>query len=498
MRDTGQSSFYRRAGAGTRSTALPRIWRPIFMQAAVLLALVVTLAGCNQASNQAAHPRATPTPTATPFPQAISNSTFAVMSIGNGVVYAGVGSNGVYALRISDGHLLWHRQIAGTVNFDPLLVNGIVYTNSSVDEGTGYIYALRASDGALLWHYDNSFSFGPIIVGNMAYIAGQSGFVVALRASDGHQLWRTNTTAPVYGAPLVMNGVVYTGSAFSYYSGNNEPGYIYALRASDGRQLWRVTTDASPTLSMARNGAVYAFTNNALFALRASDGHQIWRQSLDSPIGPQPQVVNGVMYFITTRISLEGTPTTGSTGLSSPLGSAGNLLQSVMQMAPARPHKFGISSIYAIRMDNGTVLWHYKLSPEGGNNWAQWLSVTDDGMVYAGSYVSQNKGYIYALQAGSGALVWRHATQNATPENAAVVGGVIYIGIASNGGDQTSMYAQRASDGSPFWQRPLDGPLSEAPIVLGDIVYIDTATGAMYALRASTGSVIWHYIALAG
>lgn len=501
MRNTVQSPFYHSDGAQTRSTALTRIWRPIFTQAAVLLALAVTLTACNQASSQAAHPRATPTPTATPFPQVISDSTFVNMTLVNGVVYAGAGSNGVYALRASDGHVLWHREIEGSVSFDPLLVNGIVYISSSVGDGLSYTYALRASDGAQLWRYSsNNYAFLPTISGDVAYITGEGGYVTALRASDGHQIWRTSTAAPVYGAPLVMNGVVYAASSFSYYSASNGPGYIYALRASDGHQLWRVTTDESPTLSMAMNGAVYAFTNNALFALDAGDGHQRWRQSLDTSIGPQSQVVNGVMYFTTTEISLEGTPTTGSAGPASPLGAAGNLLQSVMQMAPVttvRPHKEGISSIYAVRIDNGAVLWHYKLTPEGGNNWAQWLSVSDDGIVYTGSFVGENKGYIYALNADDGSLLWRHTTQNATPENAAVVGGVIYVGITTSGGDQTSMYAQRASDGSPIWQRPLDGPLSEAPIVPGDTIYVGTTTGAIYALRASTGSVLWHFIALA-
>jgi outer membrane protein assembly factor BamB len=500
MHDTGQSSFYRRAGAGR--AAAPRIWHLTFTQAALLLALVAILAGCNQASDQVASHKATPTPTPTPFPQVTGTPDYTVyMTISNGVTYAAVGSEGVYALRADDGHLLWHRQVAGTISSDPLLVNGIMYISSSAGEALSYTYALRASDGAQLWRYSsNSYAFPPAISGDVAYISEQGGHVVALRASDGYTLWRASTAAPVYGAPLLMSGVVYAGAASSYYGQNNGPGYIYALHASDGRTLWRVTTDSSPYISMTMNGAVYASTNNALFALRASDGHMLWRQSIDTSIDPQLMVVNGVMYFITTKITLEGTPTTGATGLLSPFSATGDLLQSVMEMAPGRtiqPHKSGISSIYAVRMDNGAILWNYKMTPEGGNNWAQSLSIAD-GVIYTGSIVNQNKGYIYALRASDGALLWRHTTPNATPANAVVAAGVLYIVVISSGGDQTSMYALRASDGSQLWQHQIDGPPIEAPIVLGDTVYVGTNTGAIDALRASTGSMLWHYITIQG
>jgi len=103
----------------------------------LLLLLVIILAGnlssCgqtpsqNQTSSQPSHPTLTtpkptipkptiiPTPKATPISAPISSGHNLVMMITDGVAYIGTVDNAVYALRISNGTMLWHYKTNGSV-----------------------------------------------------------------------------------------------------------------------------------------------------------------------------------------------------------------------------------------------------------------------------------------------------------------------------------------------------------------------------------------------
>src|SRR5207245_4274472 len=124
----------------------------------------------------------------------------------------------------------------------------------------------------------------------------------------------------------------------------------------------------------------------------------------------------GVLYFTKTKISMEGTATpTGQVSMPPQVGTMGNLLQSVLHMAPVKqtlPLKGGVSAVYAVRISDGAVLWHYTMSKENGTNWANWLSI-ENGTVYAGTYVDQDKSYIYALRSSDGSVLGCQAIHRA-------------------------------------------------------------------------------------
>ncbi len=62
----------------------------------------------------------------------------------------------VYAVKGTDGSMLWQHHMAGDngsvwgASSGLTLINGVIYTSSSVDGG--YVYAFRARDGMVLWH----------------------------------------------------------------------------------------------------------------------------------------------------------------------------------------------------------------------------------------------------------------------------------------------------------------------------------------------------------
>jgi outer membrane protein assembly factor BamB len=511
---------------------LPRAWQYTLIGGTVLLVFAVIIAGVLALANQRVKqspvagstpttgattlPTSTagtstigattlPTPASTPIPAPAFSDHTVNITIAGGVAYlstsdsyTSTSNNAVFALRTSNGALLWHQKIEGSADQAPLVANGVVYVTSYAGQnGPAYAYALRASDGSLLWRYSNTnYSYLSLSTSdsNVVYIASPDG-ISALNTSNGASLWHYAAKDTGSTWPLEINGVVYFSS-----SSDNGSGTLYALRVSDGSPIWQYKTGSYTNIPLVANGVVYTNSDGGtLAALRASDGHQLWKRTIDANFFQTPQLVNGVLYTTTTKI-LEP-PAAHST---SPLQGAtdiGALLWNTFQNVPtalAMPHKQGISSVYAIRASDGAILWHYALN-NGANSWASWLAV-ENGVVYADAITdttgSQGQGDIYALQSSNGSVQW-HDKLKASPSGGLLANGVIYLS-ASNGSDVGAVYTLRARDGSLLWNYPIAGSMFNAPLLDGDAIYIGAGNGMAYALRADDGGVVWHYLTQIG
>jgi outer membrane protein assembly factor BamB len=497
---------------------LPRAWRYTIIGGSVLLVFAVIIADLLTLASQKANPsnRIVPTPTigastipttvarettlptpvATPIPALIPAGHNISVTTANGVAYLSTDDNVAYALRLSNGAVLWRHNIDGPVDQPPLVANGVVYMTSFVGQnGPAHIYALRASDGSLLWRYDNiNYSYLSLSTSdsNVVYVASQDG-ISALNTSNGAMLWHYAAKDTGSTWPLEVNGVVYFSS-----SSNNMSGTLYALRASDGSTIWHYTTTGYTNTPVVANGIVYiSLDGGTLAALRASDGHQVWKQTFDANLVQSPQLVNGVLYLTTTKMLLP--PSAHSASPSQATTAIGSLLWNMFQNVPAVqtiPQKEGLSSVYAIRASDGRILWHYTMN-NGGNSWVSWLSV-ENGVVYASDSIPTNgtgAGDIYALQSSNGSVLW-HDKLNASPSGTLLANGVIYL--SSSGDFSGAVYAVRASDGSLLWNYPLSGAAFNAPTLVGNTVYVGAANGMVYALSADNGRIVWHYLTQVG
>ncbi len=471
----------------------------------IALFLVTIVLPRSQSPKPTAHPSslaATPTPKATASPLNVPTDYTVNTTIENDVVYAGAANGGVYALRASDGSLLWYHKIDPGAGNAPLVSGGIVYITANIsDVGPGTLYALQASDGVELWHYtSNDTLSAPLLNNGLVYVTSydvvsQNGSLVALRASDGVQLWHDTARGLSYNAPVVDNQIVYVSA-----STDNGSGMVYALHANNGTQIWNYTTTTFTSLSLVVNGIAYLVSDQGLSALQSSNGQLLWKVPVVGNTGLPPQVINGVIYLTTTTISLEASATpTSQVGMLPKLGMIGNLLQRVVPMASIKqtlPLKQGLSSVYAVRISDGAVLWHYTLSKENGNNWANWLSV-ENGTVYVGTYVDQDKSYIYALRTNDGSLLWRQTMHKGMSVNAYIANGVIFIASFINDGSindgSGAMYALHASDGSQLWYHSMYWVVYNPPVLVGSTIYVSTAGGEVNAFQASNGSLLWHF-----
>lgn len=496
--------------APTDSARRSGVWRFILIGGALCLIAAILVTSLvllrPQPSQQASHsapPSAGPSaPDSTTPSSSVSTNDSTNVTVVDDVVYASSGNGEVYALRSSNGSVLWRQSINAGTNGAPLVLasNGIVYILAeTTDVGPGTLYALRTSDGAQLWRYHTSDYLSALTIANgIAYTTtydtvSDSGSIVALRANDGAQLWHSAAAGSSYEAPFVENGIVYT-TAYK----NNGPGTIYALRASDGVQLWHKTSNTFFSLLMAANDVLYVSTAQGIAALQASNGQQLWSDALNGNIA-SPLLLNGVLYFTSTKVSYQTSDV--STNQVSPLsqiGTANNALRETLPtsfMTQTIPLKEGLSSVYAVRASDGAVLWHYQMSKEYGNNWANWLAL-DNSMVYVGTYVNQDTSYIYALRGSDGAQMWRQTIVQGMSVNALVANGVIYLASFVNNSTvyagSGALYALRASDGERLWYHAINWVVYNPPILADTTLYVNTAADDVYAFHVSNGSQMWH------
>jgi outer membrane protein assembly factor BamB len=84
--------------------------------------------------------------------------------------------------------------------------------------------------------------------------------------------------------------------------------------------------------------------------------------------------------------------------------------------------------------------------------------------------------------------VWTYATGGEVRSSPAVAAGTVYVGSMDN-----RVYALSASTGSLIWSYLTGNDTDSSPVVVGGVVYVGSLDGNVYALNAVNGSVIWNY-----
>ena len=104
-------------------------------------------------------------------------------------------------------------------------------------------------------------------------------------------------------------------------------------------------------------------------------------------------------------------------------------------------------------------------------------------------FVGARDGWIYAIDAATGAEKWRFDHKiswiNTSP---AVLDGVVYAGSS----DAQFVQALDAATGKELW-RTTTGTTWSSPAVAGDVVYAGDGAGRLHALDRKTGKLLWSF-----
>lgn len=135
-------------------------------------------------------------------------------------------------------------------------------------------------------------------------------------------------------------------------------------------------------------------------------------------------------------------------------------------------------ALHAVSALNGALLWRFArpVPMRAG-------PASTHGLVYAG----WADGLVAALNTQDGTQRWTFHVGGEVNAILATAGGVVYVS-----GDDRHLYALDARGGQLLWKRLLPYGGLTTPAVAGDMVFVSGA-GAVTALDAPTGELIWEY-----
>jgi len=389
-----------------------------------------------------------------------------------------------------------------------------------------HILALDTKTGCVKWatqtpaQVRNSLAYGQLGKGGPIGLVGgdAQGNLIALDAATGKILWRADPrhdkTAPLSGSPLIHDGKVITPISGSDVGAAMRPVYecckghgaVAAVDAANGKVLWTWHTmeDAKPLGRANSQGA----------AAYGPSGAPVWSS-------PAVDVRKGVVYASTGENT--SPPATGTSdaiaaidlatgkerwvfqalandvwNMSCPVGSP------TAQGRPVGPNCY-FAGEGSVLLDHdfgaGPVVFRSKGGRKEGS-----------GDVILGG---QKSGDVWALDAASGKVLWRHQFGKGTP-----LGGV-HWGIATDGvrvfapvsdpnvpkeRSAAGMHAIDVKSGKVAWQWRAEpdctGPrakiaicggkygLSAAPLVIDGALLAGSLDGRLWVFEAATGKVI--------
>jgi len=165
------------------------------------------------------------------------------LTAAGGYVYtAGAGEGGtVYAVRETNGELVWSRSVENGDNSSPAVSASGVY----VSYACGQTYDFGPTTGALIWHRNTDCEGGggltPVLAGNRLYVRDDT-FPAVLNAATGSLLAPFSASGP---APAVDSSNVYDLSGET----------LTASSLSSGSDIWSFTGDRTLTSAPVVAGA---------------------------------------------------------------------------------------------------------------------------------------------------------------------------------------------------------------------------------------------------
>ena len=279
-----------------------------------------------------------------------------------------------------------------------------------VGDDLGRLTAYALKNGKKLW----SFQSGKRIVGTPAVSEGIVVFgsadckIYGLDAQNGNLLWTVEAAEPVLGAVTIENSIAYIGASDHTFR---------AVNICTGEVKWafagvRGYIETKPLVT--DNKVIFGAWDNTLYALNKADGKELWKWTGGltrmhfSPAAVWPVAADGKVFITDpqramTAIDIE----TGNT--------VWRTFQSMVR------ETIGLSEdkerIYSKTMNDSIVCY----STKGDQPHKLWASNVGFGYEHAPSmqvekngvvFGSTKEGLIFALEATTGKVLWKHKTGN--------------------------------------------------------------------------------------
>jgi len=255
--------------------------------------------------------------------------------------------------------------------------------------------------------------------------------------------WERRLTGGVMSHLRLEGGVLYVSAM---------DGSVSALRAADGSVAWSAMTGgychSSPVVADGR--VIVGSADGSVYAFDAASGRRIWRRGTGGPVYASAAVAGGTAVI------------------------------------PS-----GDGTVYGLDVRDGRVRWRFALPP-GDTAFAQSPVATDGVRAYVGAWDR----HLYALDADSGAEVWRRrCTERSFAYSPAIGGPAVGGGWVYVPSNDNVLHAFNAATGEPGWKytSPGDKVGYSSPVLAGDRIYVGClgAAGEVRCISASDGQEVW-------
>jgi polyvinyl alcohol dehydrogenase (cytochrome) len=423
-------------------------------------------------------------------------------AIVNGVAYFPDWSGHVYAVKTSNGKLVWAKSIVADYLsgvFSPAPAKVVSRTSPAVDASTNtlylgtqkgaYLLAIDTATGALRWrtqldpHPMAIDTASPMVYDGVVYVGVASleeaaaidpgypccsfrGSAVAVSASTGQILWQTYMApsgyngAAVWGSTLVpdpQRGYVYVTTGNNYYT-PTDPAYAACIDAGGTQEQCNSPDDHL----------------DSVLALRMSTGQIVWASRFASSDD----------WNVACFINFTNCPV--NSGPDFDFGSGVNLITYQTPNGPktilGAGQKSGVYS--ALDPATGNVLWATQVGPGSSLGGMEWGSASDGTRIYVA--IANFYGIPYtvagqtvyagswaALDPATGQILWQVADPNGAIDLGplAVANGVVYAASMAGAADAPTMFALRAATGDTLWSYAAGSSVIAGATIVKDSVY---------------------------
>ena len=381
---------------------------------------------------------------------------------------------------------------------------------------------------------------GPVVQGGVVYIQDEDANVYALALATGKLMWEYRANFPEKSGPgpdgvAVANGTVYADTSTS----------VFALNATTGKTIWvdgsllRKGQGAFEIQPQVAGGRLYvasaygsAAGGGVLMALDADSGRLLWE--FNTVLGP----AKGVQALGVGSGGAWETPLVGSDG--SVTFGTGNPYQSIAAAIQDPSPDLYTDSAVNLDAATGKLRWYYQAVPDDFMDHDLQASPVSASINGSPVILTAGKmGYVYALKARSGALLWKtavgehnghdgdsllalaHKLKVTVPytflpgslggvlSNLAVAGNSVYVatidlpitatslnsvdGNKLGGAETGEVEALNLATGKVEWDTKIPTMPLGAATVSNDLVFTTLYTGVLVALNRATGEVVYRH-----
>lgn len=228
----------------------------------------------------------------------------AVAIVGD-TAFVGASDHTMRALDLQTGKELWtYRNVESYIETRPLIQNNMAVFGA----WDCNLYALRQSDGTLLWKWQvprsgtmySPAAVWPVMAQGKVFIADPERALTAIDASTGNQLWRTYQSQVRESVGLSQDGLRI------YAKTMNDSIVCYSTTSTTPQQLWATNVgfgyEHAPSMLIEREGVVYGGTRGGIiYAVEGKSGRLLWKHRVGSSlINTVVPLSNGQLLFTST------------------------------------------------------------------------------------------------------------------------------------------------------------------------------------------------------